>query len=286
MEIWTASLYACILEAQVGKPGNIYPGREGYDELVTSGFLLGATIRRICEEIEHKTSRGVGRYIHEAVLDRIRVVPMNTNVGIILLHMPLALAAQKQGVGKVKEGLDEIIQKTTVEDAVEVMKAIRESGAFVGVPEYGPDVRSDEGVEMVRQAEYTLLQLFEMSSPWDSIASEWVHGFPIIFSGAEDLLAGTSILQLYMNVLAEYPDSLIRRRYGMKTAERIREEARELVENFSLDRLWKWDHELFNHGINPGTTADLVSASIFITLMEDDKLLERLIEESRERMGV
>jgi triphosphoribosyl-dephospho-CoA synthase len=192
------------------------------------------------------------------------------------------MAAQERGIGKVKEGLDEIIQRTTVEDAVEVMKAIRESGAFVGVPEYGPDVRSDEGMEMVQQEEYTLLKLFEMSSPWDSIASEWVHGFPITLSGAGDLSAGTSILRLYMKVLAEYPDSLIRRKYGIKTAERVSERAKELVENFSLDRIRKWDHELFSHGINPGTTADLVSASIFVALMQDDKLLERFIEESKE----
>ena len=281
MDPWTASLYACILEAHTFKPGNIYAGRSGYADLLRSGFLLGNNIHEMCEETQQETYRGVGRYIHEAVIKRTQVVPTNTNLGIILLHIPLALAFQRGGT-QVREALFEIVHSTTVEDAVEVMHAIRESGASVGQPEQGPDVRSENGVKIVQEEGYTLLQLFEISSSWDTIASEWVHGFPITFSGAQDLLCGGSVLTLYLNILAAHPDSLIRRKYGMECAEKVSCQAEKMLKNFSLVNIREWDHALFSQGINPGTTADLVSASICVALLKDDSVLERLIEQSRE----
>jgi len=286
MEVWTASLYACILEAKTFKPGNIYPGREGYADLLLSGFLLGNTIREICEDIHYTPSAGIGKYIHTAVIDRTRSVPTNTNLGIILLHVPLAIAAYKGGIEHLEETLDEVNHSTTPDDAVDVMKAMRKSGAFVGTPENGPDIRSDEGVKEVHQKGYTLLDLFDISAQWDSIASEWIHGFPITFTGVKDLLSGKSILQLYLEILAKYPDSLVRRKYGIKTAERVSRRASKILEHFSLDKLKLWDHELYTHGINPGTTADLVSAGIFVALMKDDTLLQRLLMESREIHGI
>ena len=286
MDVWTASLYACIMETKTFKPGNIYPGREGYADLLLSGFILGNTIHRICEDMDHSSPPGIGSCIHQAVADRAQSVSTNTNLGIILLHIPLALATYRGGITQVIETLDQIIHSTTIDDAVDVMKAMRKSGAFMGTPEDGPDVRSEEGMQEVLDGEITLLNLFFISKKWDTIASEWVNGFPITFSGAEDLLRGKSILQLYLEILAEYPDSLIRRKYGVKTAEIVSRKAKILSENFSLGRIRQWDVELYDHGINPGTTADLVSAAIFVALMKDDTLLQRLLMESKEIHGI
>lgn len=286
MEIWTASLYACIMETKTFKPGNIYPGREGYADLLLSGFILGNTIHKICDDMDHSPPPGIGSCIHQAVIDRTRSVPTNTNLGIILLHIPLALAVCRGGINHVAETLDQIIHSATYDDAIDVMKAMRKSGAFMGTPEDGPDVRSEKGMQEVLSREFTLLDLFFISKKWDTIASEWVNGFPITFSGVEDLLRGKSILQLYLEILAEYPDSLIKRKYGVKTAEIVSKKAKILLETFSLDQVRRWDVELHDHRINPGTTADLVSAAIFVALMKDDTLLERLLMESKEIHGI
>lgn len=274
MKVSEACELACIVEAGTFKPGNVHAGRRGFFDFVVSAVVLRKSIEKVCRGEVH-----LGKFIKEAVSDRKEVVAENTNFGIILLCVPIAAAAS-QG-GELEKTLDELVHSTTREDAVEFAEAVDMSNAFLGKPEKGPDLRGEKGVQEIEKKGSTLLDLFAISSGWDTIASEWVNGFCITFSGAEQLLSGKSVLQVYMEILAAYPDSLVQRKFGEPIARKISGEAKELLKDFSFDTLKKWDDYLFGKGINPGTTADLVASSIFVALLKEEELLKRLVYEIR-----
>ena len=74
--------------------------------------------------------------------------------------------------------------------------------------------------------------------------------------------------------MSEIPDTLISRKYGDKKADEVSSQARELLlfkddESFS-DKLNEFDNYLYENKLNPGTTADLTAASIFVSYLESN----------------
>ncbi|MBU6997185.1 MAG: triphosphoribosyl-dephospho-CoA synthase [Theionarchaea archaeon] len=273
MKIWEASEYACIIEAGTFKPGNVHSRQEEFLDFMVSALLLGKSIRNVLNQNDIR----LGKSIRDAVAERARVVPSNTNLGIILLHIPLAIAASvnHRNIG---QALDTLVRTTTVEDAVEVAEALKISSAYLGTPPKGPDMRNEQVAVEIHRKGLTLADLFSLSSSWDRIALEWVTGFPLTFSGARRLVEGDSVLEVYMSILREYPDSLIQRKQGREIAERVSSDAATI---HSAEDLKDWDAYLHREGINPGTTADLVASSIFLALLDDETLLKRLLDEAR-----
>ena len=84
-----------------------------------------------------------------------------------------------------------------------------------------------------------------------------------------------SIVQTYLSILAEVPDTQIRRINGPAVAEDASQRAKRALKLggvFSaqgreavreLDRFLREEDD----GLNPGTTADLVTASLFVALL-------------------
>jgi triphosphoribosyl-dephospho-CoA synthase len=84
----------------------------------------------------------------------------------------------------------------------------------------------------------------------------------------------SSIIRCFLGLLARYPDSLIQRKAGLAEAEKVsRRAALALRGSETQDgpRAWKeldaWLREKGTHR-NPGTTADLVTACLFVLLRE------------------
>jgi triphosphoribosyl-dephospho-CoA synthase len=105
----------------------------------------------------------------------------------------------------------------------------------------------------------------------DSVASEYVTDFALTFEvGLPALRALTreAIVELHLRLLAHTPDTLIARKAGAEAAARVSADAREvLAGRMSLHR---FDASLRADGnrLNPGTTADLVTATVFVALVE------------------
>ena len=86
----------------------------------------------------------------------------------------------------------------------------------------------------------------------------------------------SSIIDTFLHILSQTPDSLIIRKSGLENANYVSRRAREILKvggsssQRGLDMLLVLDEELHSKGgdLNPGTTADLTSASIFVTLLE------------------
>ncbi len=84
------------------------------------------------------------------------------------------------------------------------------------------------------------------------------------------------IVRIFLYILSIQADSLIIRKCGIKSAEKVSKEAAQLFKNYyKIDKaLWykslkNFDEKLHesNGKLNPGTTADLLAASIYIKLI-------------------
>jgi triphosphoribosyl-dephospho-CoA synthase len=116
----------------------------------------------------------------------------------------------------------------------------------------------------------------------DAIAREYVTNFAVTFdidTALEDAwgLSGdlsAAIVQAYLTILARVPDTLIARKRGTGMAARVSKWAAEVMARGGVltaegrAGLEELDQALRdeNHTLNPGTTADLTAAAIFLHL--------------------
>jgi triphosphoribosyl-dephospho-CoA synthase len=222
-------------------------------------------------ELARAGARGVGATVLAAVDATRRVAGANTNLGIALLLAPLARATL------LGTDVEQVLGALTVDDARDAYEAIRRAGAG-GL---------DEPVEHDVRAAPTigLREAMAAAAERDSVAREYAAGFAITFDVGRPALdralaAGlrprVAIVELFLELLAAVPDTLIARKRGRPEAERVSAEAaavlaaggvrseagRAAVDGF--DAMLRRD----GNALNPGTTADLVTAVLFVAALE------------------
>jgi triphosphoribosyl-dephospho-CoA synthase len=247
-----AAQLACVLEVSAEKPGNITPSHD-FDDTTFEDMLRCA----IAIGPELVVDRGVG----ETVLAIVEAspAPANTNLGIALLLAPLAKAALAGG--PLRERLGEVLRD--LGDARAAYEAIRlaQAGGLDEPVEH--DVRAEP--------EIGLREAMMAAAGRDSVASEYVTDFALTFEvGLPALreLTRDAIVELHLRLLAHTPDTLIARKAGPDAAERVSADAREVLAG--RKSLQSFDASLRTQGnkLNPGTTADLVTATLFVALVE------------------
>jgi triphosphoribosyl-dephospho-CoA synthase len=280
VEIGWAGQLACLFEVSVEKPGTVSP-RGGFaaarfEDFAASAVALGPALR-------DAGSASVGETIVRAAADTRRLVATNTNLGMILLLAPLARAAARvDGGGGLRVALSGVLADLTVQDARLAYEAIRAaSPAGMGEVDHH-DVGEDDVTVTLREA-------MAAARERDSIAREYVTDFAITFTqGAETIRRSwrdgaafsDAIVAAFLTILAEVPDTLIARKNGLAAAEDVsRRAARVLAAGGPHSQqgrvhLAELALELGDeaHALNPGTTADLVAAAIFVFLTEDGML--------------
>jgi triphosphoribosyl-dephospho-CoA synthase len=272
VDIATAAQLACLLEASAPKPGNVSPGRHfadvRYEHFLASAAAIGLPFA-------DAGNRPVGATILRAATATSQWTRSNTNLGIVLLLAPLARAAALGG--ELRQTLRTVLDQTTVADARDVYAAIRlaSPGGLGEAAEQ--DVHTEPTV--------TLLEAMSLAAGHDSVAREYATGFAITFETAVPALMRARadrlswddvVVETFMTVLAESPDTHIARRGGPELAADISQRAAEVLRaggvrsNEGRRALGYFDHSLRdprNVG-NPGTTADLTAAAIFVALLQ------------------
>lgn len=269
--VWAAQL-ACILEASADKPGNVTRYRDfedlKYEDFLVSAMAIGPALRDAREA-------SVGESILRAIKDTQRFVSYNTNLGIVLLFVPLVKA---YGPGDLRERLSEVLASLTVDDARKAYEAIRlaRPAGMGRVEKY--DITEKE-------VDITLREAMWLAKDRDSIAREYITDYEITFELGYPLLMGywehsrnlmDSIVQTSLTILAEVPDTLIRRKNGPAVAREVSRRARRVLELGGIfsergkGALREFDLYLReeDHRLNPGTTADLTASSILVALLE------------------
>jgi triphosphoribosyl-dephospho-CoA synthase len=261
-----AAQLACLIEATARKPGNVHRLRD-FDDLTYPDFLLSAAA--IGPAMEAARRIGVGAAVLEAVRATRAVVSTNTNLGIVLLLAPLAAvpdgAEWRAGVAAVLGGL-------TVEDSRAVFEAIRLANP-------GGLGRADDQ-DVGGEPTLPLREVMALAADRDGVARQYALGYPDVFDvGVPALADGVArfgleraVVFCHLRLMAALPDTLIARKRGRATAEEsARLAARVLAAGWpdhgaaELDHLDAW-LRADGHARNPGTTADLVTAALFVCL--------------------
>jgi triphosphoribosyl-dephospho-CoA synthase len=272
-QVAAAAQLACLLEVSAPKPGNVSPGLHfhdtRYEDFLASAVAIGPALSAAGE-------RPLGITIRSAVEATARWVRSNTNLGIVLLLAPLARAARREG-GSLRDRVGAVLSETTVADAAEVYSAIRlarPGGLGAAAAE---DIAAAPSV--------TLRQAMALAAERDAVAREYTSDFALTFeTGApalesarrEGLAWAEAVVEAYLALLAQVPDTHIARKLGPAEAERISERAREAraaggVRSRAGKRaLAALDTELRDarNTRNPGTTADLTCAALFVVILE------------------
>ena len=198
----------------------------------------------------------------------------NTNLGIVLLLAPLVRAAVTRRADEpLRSAVERTLAQLDVEDAAAAFAAIARAnpGGLGEAPEH--DVRAP--------ARVSLREAMAAAAHRDSIASEYATGYAIVFECGlpllnDALLNGLSaldaIVSLHVGLLASHPDTLIARKAGGAAARAVTEAAREVRDG--TRPLAEFDASLREGGnrLNPGTTADLVAATVLAALLTGVRL--------------
>jgi triphosphoribosyl-dephospho-CoA synthase len=257
-----------LLEVAAAKPGNITPAHDfadtTYADMVRSALALGPAFARRRARV-----RSVGQLIADGVDATSRVARTNTNLGIVLMFAPLVHAeATRPADETLRAATERTLGQLGVDDAAAAFAAIARAspGGLGAAPEH--DVRAP--------AQVSLREAMAAAAHRDSIASEYATGYAIVFDTAlpaltDELRAGAATLEaivsLHMRLLASRPDTLIARKAGVAAAEAVTAAAREVLDG--TRSLADFDASLRSpdHRLNPGTTADLVAATLLAALL-------------------
>jgi len=263
---------ACIWEVTARKAGNVHRFQD-FDDLTYSDFLLSAAA--ISPILATACQRTIGETVLECVRATRFVVQTNTNLGIILLLAPLAAVPAEEPL---RAGLARSLAGLTIADAEAANEAIR--------------LASPGGLGRVDQQDVctaptqTLREVMALAADRDLIARQYADDFAEIWNdGVPALLEGLkrtrslegAILFAQLTLLAKHPDSLIGRKRGVAEAQEASRRAAAVLSS-------GWPHEAAGWNAfktydewlraagrqrNPGTTADLLTACLFILLRED-----------------
>lgn len=192
------------------------------------------------------------------------------------------------------------VRATDCEDAVEFYRAFNVAGVRVkNVDEFS--LGDPESTAELKNQGVTLYKLMEISSGYDLIANEWTSGFKRCLEGAKIIIefmkvlnseaekpvlncSGTGIneavVYTFLKLLSRHRDTFIQTKFDKDTADYVSSRAAEilsawegpegrLTREFSLllPAVQEFDHELLKKRINPGSTADIIIAGLFIALL-------------------
>jgi triphosphoribosyl-dephospho-CoA synthase len=268
-----AATLACLLEASAPKPGNVYPGAN-FDDVTFHDFERSAEI--IGPILGRTRQLGVGRTILEAVRATRERVSTNTNLGMLLLLAPLAAVPDS---APFQAGIPSVLAGLSFDDTRLVYEAIRVSAPG------GLGTSREADVLRGTPPNLRLVDAMRMAADVDLVARQYTNGFNDVLCGTAELLAegvargwrlSDAIVNTQLRRLARHGDSLIVRKCGQPTSDEVRDRAAHvLAAGLPGDDAYEcavaeYDGWLRgdDHRRNPGTTADLIAAGLFVLLRE------------------
>lgn len=276
-----AFLWACGLDVAVRKPGNVSVASPGHG-MRAPQFLASA---RAAATPLTATGAGTGARIEAAVAAAVAAAGCNTNLGILLLCAPLADAWERCGGAPdgLRPALAEVLGALGVDDAAAAYRAIlvAHPGGLGRAPEQ--DVADPPSIG--------LRQAMTLAAGRDSIARQYRDGFAdLAGAGLGELFAaaphggrlGDAVQRVYLRFLAGWVDSHIVRKLGPSTAHTVTCTASHWLAALRRratagrgGRFAAWDEALKRRGINPGTSADLTVATLFMAALTVPALVAR-----------
>lgn len=262
---------ATIMEATAPKPGNVHRGTD-FEDTSYPDFIVAATI--VGPIIDLAVEMPLGQTILSAIAATRAAVATNTNLGTVLLIAPLAKVPRTAAL---EPGVRDVLARLTPQDARDVYEAIR-----VARP---GGLGQVESADVAGEPPESLIAAMRLAADRDRVARQYATNFADVFQEVvpriaraleAKLILPDAIVRVFLELLGEFPDSLIARRRGVDAARRASDMAATVLaagpfgsEDFLL-ALSDFDFWLRadGHARNPGTTADLVAAGLFVALRD------------------
>lgn len=273
---------ALLLEvAGTPKPGNVDRARDltdlRFEHFLAGTVGAGSGLRAAAE------GAPVGEAFEQAVAGMSQQEGGNTQFGALLLLVPLVRAASEgdDETGEISpESVTEIVEATTTEDAANFYRAFDHAAVYVDDPPEDAenlDVRrGSDAIPAVEEQGMTLYDVLALGDEEDDVAAEWTGGFERTFWAADRIaeLAGSAPAsaigaQVYLELLAREPDTLVAKQHGSRVAESVRVRAQEALDD-GPELIEAFAESLVADGVNPGTTADLTAAGLFVALSREE----------------
>jgi len=270
MTVGQCATLACLLEATIPKPGNVHRGAD-FDDLSFLDFVAAAVAIGPAME-----AAAAGAPLGATVLDAVRatrvVCATNVNLGIVLLLAPLACATAQADL---RSATQQVLESLTPADAEAVYEAI-------ALAKPGGMGKVDDA-DVAGPPPSDLIGAMQLAADRDTIAKQYVSGFADLFDFiVPELTAGLArgwsltdaVIRTHLQTMHTIPDTLIARKCGMAVAKEAAAIAGAVLKvgepgneeyNEALADLDFW-LRCDGHRRNPGTTADLIAAALFMAL--------------------
>ncbi len=274
LSIGQCATLACVLEATAPKPGNVHRGADfedlTYGDLLTAAVAIGPAME----------PAGAPNFVGAVVLQAVRatraVISTNANLGTILLLAPLAAVPRDESLAA---GIESILSGLGPADARDVYEAIRLANP-------GGLGRVEEAdVTIADQLPPSLLEAMQLAADRDLVARQYVNNFEQVLGDSARTLAdgfaagwtaGEAIIHAQLTLMSRFPDSLIARKCGPQAAQESSDRAAAVLEAGTPQEETFWsaagDFDFWlrsdRHRRNPGTTADLIAAGLFVLLRD------------------
>ena len=252
------------------KPGNVDRRRE-YPALRFEHFVTGAVGARPGLDLAADATTPLGSAFETAIDGMAEQSGGNTQFGAVLLLTPLLRAAAMNVLDP--GGVAAVVEDTTVADTVSFFEAFEHVDVAVDEPPSGMEPldvrRGSDAASAIEERQLTWGELMARSADRDGVAAEWTNGFTRSFDAAARIREDEGPIadrasRVFLTLLAAEVDTFVVTQHDRETAEAVRERAIAIREGAAdPDTVAE---EFVDRGINPGTTADLVAAALFIAL--------------------
>ncbi|SEE90296.1 triphosphoribosyl-dephospho-CoA synthase [Burkholderia sp. WP9] len=273
-DVHAAFLAACRLDVETPKPGNVSVQSAGHG-MRAAQFITSA---EAAADALLKRGAPVGQRVLDALTRTRDAVGCNTNLGILLLVAPLAAALEDTvrplSANAWRTATTRVLARLDIDDARLTYRAIAlaNPGGLGEAPEQS--VHEPPTVN--------LREAMTLAAGRDSIARQYAESFRDIFetglAAYREMPADqphVATLNVFLTFLGHWPDSHIVRKQGRAVAQSVTLAARERHAQWRLALAQKhpdaaaqpldaWDAELKASAINPGTSADLTVATLFV----------------------
>jgi len=274
-------LRACTLDVAVRKPGNVSVASAGHG--MQAEMFIASAQAAAGPMFQHGAR--VGERIEAAVAATWAVAGCNTNLGILLLCAPIAVAVDRfpeaASPPALGQAIETVLADLNLADGKAAYRAIARAHPGGLGAATGQDVRQPPTIG--------LRAAMALAADRDSIARQYRDGYADLFDigvpalgsgfslmamsaddppGADDVAA---VQRLYLTLLSRFADSHIVRNHGEAVAHIVMTAAQawlaraDLAVKTDIDPAFAaWDASLKADRVNPGTTADLTVATLLI----------------------
>jgi len=296
---------ACLLEASSVKAGNVHP-QASFDNMDYGHFRLsaevtGKTIDGLFSKALDTRSKApsVGDCIYEMTQATSQQVGVNTNLGTLILLGPLLVATHKLDSNFIdykdlQQSVSSVLATLNRTDSEAIYKSIQIANPG--------GLGTSNQMDALKEPPASILDAMSFAQQKDDVAKQWVSDYEAVFSLAmrlrelvdgqkqesPDWLEAISLAQI--EYLASNVDSLIVRKNNNELAVEVRRRAEELISLRSstllsstllssaslksdlLEYQQQWNEfddflRADGNRRNPGTTADLLAAACYVSLV-------------------